>query len=82
MDEILVAFILSMLLGLCSLIRFDKICIFVFTITLLVVNYTSGLDKTWVDVGVVVLWTVVFYMVVVRILSIVKSSNSNESKLK
>lgn len=72
MDEIIVAFIFSMLLGLFSLIRFDKICIFISAITLLIADYICGLERALVSVDTVVLWIVIFYMVVMEILRILK----------
>lgn len=68
MDEILFAFIFSMLLELFSIIGFDKICIIVSTITLILVNYTCGLDKALVDVDTAVLWVILFYIVISKIL--------------
>lgn len=75
MNEIIVAFIFSMLLGLFSLIKFDKICIFISAITLLIVNYICGLERALVSVDAVVLWTVIFYMVVMKILHILKNKD-------
>ena len=72
MNEIIVAFIFSMLLGLFSLIKFDKICIFISAITLLIANHIFGLERALVSIDTVVLWTVIFYMVVMEILRILK----------
>lgn len=72
MNELVVAFIFSMLLGLFSLIKFDKICIFISAITLLIANHICGLERALVNVNTVVLWTVIFYMAVMEILRILK----------
>ena len=70
MDEIIIAFIFSMLLGLFSLIRFYRICIIVSVITLLIANYTCGLGRAWVKIDTVVLWTILFYMAIMKILKL------------
>lgn len=78
MNEILTALIFSMILGLFYLIKFDKICIIVSVITLLIANYICGLDKAVVNIDIFLLWTILFYILIIKILHIFKSSTLNK----
>lgn len=78
MNEILTALIFSMILGLFYLIKFDKICIIVSVITLLIANYIYDLDKAVVNIDIFLLWTILFYILIIKILHIFKSSTLNK----
>ena len=78
MNEILIALIFSMILGLFYLIKFDKICIIISVITLLIANYICSLDKVVVNIDIFLLWTILFYILIIKILHIFKSSTLNK----
>lgn len=83
MDEILTAFVVSLILGLCYLSYVDKVLIVTSVITLLILYYTTGFDKALVDIDGFLLWVILFYMLVKCIISRFrrrKFSNRNRNK--
>lgn len=69
MNEMLLAFVVSLILGLYYLSHFDKVLIFISVGTLLMVYYTIGLDNAVVDVDGFLLWVILFYMLVTCIIN-------------
>ena len=83
MEEILSAFVVSLILELYYLSQFDKVLIVTSVITLLIVYYTTGFDKALVDIDVFLLWVILFYTLVTYIISRSrrrKFSNRNRNK--
>lgn len=70
MNEVLFAFIFAGIISLFSMIGFDKICILISTLTLIVVNYTCGFKNSILDIDILILWTILFCMVDMKIMEI------------